>query len=374
MKIEILKENLKKAINTCEKITRKVTTLPALQNVLMVADGNFLQLTTTNLETTIQWSVLAKISKGGKVAVPATFFANLISLIDSEKIALQEENQNLILVSENQETQIQGQNPEEFPIIPKIEKQDSWQISSSQLVEALSYIADVPSLSQIRPEISGIYFNLKGGQLKIVGTDSFRLAEKTIKLNEKVPADISFILPQATGRELLNIFSQIQDNILVYTSPNQVLFELQSGENPQTQISVLSRLIEGNYPNYEEIIPKASVVRIQFDKEGLINQVKKAGLFSGKVSEIKITAIPEDNKLKIFSQSAETGKNEAYFSCKIEGAETEVAFNYRFLLDGLNSMKSSEVILELSEGEGPGVLKPVGDETFIYILMPIKAT
>ena len=374
MKIEVLKENLKRAINVCEKVTRKVSTLPALQNVLMTADGNFLQLTTTNLETTIQYSLLSKVSKKGKIAIPATFFANLVNLIDSEKIALQEENQNLVLVSENQETQIQGQDPEEFPIIPKMEKNEYWEISTDRLVEALAQVVDVPSISQIRPEISGIYFKLQGDLLKVVGTDSFRLAEKTIKLKTKSPVNTSFILPQATGRELLNIFTQQQGVVRVYTNPNQVLFDFETTENTQTKISVLSRLIEGNYPNYEEIIPKENIAHVQFNKESLVNQIKKAGLFSGKVLEVKITTIPEDNKLKIFSQSTEAGRNESYFDCKIEGKETNVAFNYRFMLDGLNSLKSSEAILELSREEGPGILKPVGDDTFIYILMPIKST
>lgn len=374
MKIEVLKENLKKAINVCEKVTRKVSTLPALQNVLMTADGNFLQLTTTNLETTIQYSLLSKVSKKGKAAVPATFFANLVNLIDSEKIALQEESQNLVLVSENQETQIQGQDPEEFPIIPKMEKNEYWEISTDRLVDALGQVVDVPSVSQIRPEISGIYFKLQGDLLKVVGTDSFRLAEKTIKLKAKSTTDTSFILPQATGRELLNIFTQQHGVVRVYTNPNQVLFEFETEENTQTKISVLSRLIEGNYPNYEEIIPKSHIARINFNKENLIKEIKKAGLFSGKVLEVKITTIPEDNKLKIFSQSTESGRNESYFDCKIEGEETSVAFNYRFMLDGLNSLKSSEAILELSKEEGPGILKPVGDDSFIYILMPIKST
>lgn len=375
MKIEVLKENLKKAINTCEKITRKITTLPALQNVLMTAEGNFLQLTTTNLETTIKWGVLAKVIKKGRVAVPATFFANLVNLIISEKLALQEENKNLILVSENQEVQIQGQDPEEFPIVPKIEKGEPWQITTEQFIQALAPVVDVPSVSQIRPEISGIYFNLRGGRLKLVGTDSFRLAEKVTDLKTKNQLESSFILPQATGRELLNIFSQERGVVSIYTTPNQALFEFQNEEASYPQVAVLSRLIEGSYPNYEAIIPKASVAKIQLDREGFANQIKKAGLFSGKISEVKLTTLPDKSQLRIFSQSHDTGRNEAYFNCAtVEGKEMEIAFNYRFLLDGLNCLRSSEAVLELSEGEGPGVLKPVGDDTFLYILMPIKST
>jgi DNA polymerase-3 subunit beta len=374
MKLEILKENLKKAITICEKITKKTTSLPVLQNVLLKTEGNFLELTTTNLETTVKWWILAKIEKEGKVVVPATFLANLISLIPAPKIQLSEENKNLILTTETQKTQIQGQDPEEFPIIPKIEKEILYQVSIEKLARGLNQVVDIPSPSQVRPEISGIYFSFKKDKLKIVGTDSFRLGEKTLELESQPQKDGSFILPQEAGRELLNILTQQQGKVNIYFNPNQVLFEFLIEETSHPQINLLSRLIEGEYPNYQEIIPKKYTTKIQIDKELFQNQIKEAGLFSGKILEVKLTPLPKENKIKIFSQSPDTGQNESYLPAKIEGEKIEVSFNYRFLLDGLNSIKSSEVIFELSGEEGPGVLRPVGDLSYIYILMPIKAS
>lgn len=373
MKIEILKDNFKKALSACERITRKITTLPVLQNVLIKTEGNFLELTTTNLETTIRWWVLSKIEEKGKLAAPATFLSNLINLTVSEKIHLREENNNLVIESKEQKTQIQGQDTEDFPVIPSIKRENPWQIPSNQLVQGLQQISDIPSSSQIRPEISGIYFNLKKKTLKIVGTDSFRLAEKTIKLTNENKKDGSFILPQSTAKEIISVFSQEEGRINVYFDDNQVLFELFNEELSHPSIHILSRVIEGEYPNYAEIIPKKHTTEIQVEKELLDLQIKQAGLFSGKVLEVKLSALKKEGKLKLFSQSAEIGKNESYFSCKIEGEDIEVSFNYKFLLDGLNNIKSSEVLFELSGQDGPGVLKPVGDESYLYILMPIKA-
>ncbi len=375
MEVEILTTNLNKALSYCERLTKKTSNLPILENVLIETEGNFLKLTTTNLETTIRWWILAKILKEGKVTVPANLITNLSSLISSEKITLKEENQNLLLLTENKNVLIQGQSVEEYPIIPKIEKEISYKLPVEKLIEGLQQVIDIPSPSQIRPEISGVYFSIKKRKLKIVATDSFRLGEKTIDLKEEVKKESNFILTQETARELLNILSYKKEGeIICYPNPNQVLFELLMEETSHPQINLMGRLIEGEYPKYQEVIPKKSTVRIQIEKEKLANQIKEAGLFSGKILEVKLTPQVKEGKLKIFSQSPDVGRSETYLPAQIEGEELEISFNYKFLLDGLNNIKSSEVILELSGEEGPALLKPVGDESYIYILMPIKSS
>ncbi|MBZ9572732.1 DNA polymerase III subunit beta [Patescibacteria group bacterium] len=376
MKIEILTSNIKEGINNIERLTKKSPSLQVLDNTLLETDKNFLKLISTNLETSMIWWVLAKVVQEGKVAVPASFLNNLINLLREDKIKLRSENKNLILETKNQITQIRGIDPEEFPIIPKIEQKDPIEIGGEKLNQGLSQVVDVPSPSQIRPEISGIYFSFKKDEIKIVGTDSFRLAEKTISLEQKLRKEGQFILPQSSGRELINILAQKTGEVKIYFDPNQVLFEWYKEETSHPHIHLLSRLIEGEYPNYQEIIPKKYTAQIVLDREDFLNQIKEAGLFSGKISEVKLTPIPKENKIKIFAQSPEVGENEAYLAAKIEGEGEipEVSFNYRFLVDGLHNIKSSEVILRLSDEEGPGVLKPVGDPSYIYILMPIKAS
>jgi len=372
MKIEILKDNLKKGLEIVEKIAKKNLTLPALSNVLLSCEGNFLRLDTTNLETSISWWVLAKIEEEGKIAIPATFFSSLVNLLKEEKIQLRSQDKNLILETKSQTTQIQGMDSEEFPIIPKIEKEEIVKISNQKLLEALDQIIEVPSISQIRPEISGIYFSFKKDLLKVVGTDSFRLAEKTVVLKGEIKKEVSFILPQDAVRELINILSQKEGHTIIYFSPNQILFENVEEETSHPQVQVLSRLIEGEYPKYQEIIPKKYKTEIIAKKEDLQNQLKQAGLFGGKISEVKLTVQPKDDQLKIYSESPEVGKNESYLPVKIKGEPIEISFNYRFLISGLQNIKSSEVIFELNGEDGPGVLKPVGDESYIYVSMPIK--
>ena len=372
MKIEILKINLKKALDIVEKITRKNITLPALSNVLLSVEGNFLRLDATNLEISVSWWILAKIEEEGKVAIPATFFSNLINLLTDEKIELETQNKNLLLKTQNHTTQIHGIDPEEFPIIPKIEKEEIITISNKKLLESLEQVIEIPSVSQVRPEISGIYFSFKKDTLKIVSTDSFRLAEKGISLKTKSKKDISFIVPQDAVRELMNILGQEDGNTIIYFSQNQILFENERKEDSHPRIQILSRLIEGEYPNYQEIIPKKYKTQVIVKKDELENKLKQAGLFSGKISEVKLNIDVKKKKIKIYSESPEIGKNESYISAKIKGEDMDVSFNYKFLISGLQNIKSSEVILELNGDDGPGVLKPVGDENYIYVSMPIK--
>ena len=376
MKTEVLTENFKKALLSCEKIAKKSLSLPILQNLLIKTEGTFLALTSTNLETSLVWRVLAKTTRQGEALLPANFLASLISLLKTNKLEFSVEKNNLILTSEKEEFQIQGQNPEDFPIIPKIDKTEFFKISSKELTEALSALIDLPSQSQIKPEISGVLFSFDKKILKIVATDSFRLAEKTISLTEvslKNKEASSFILPQNSAREILNVFAGEDIPVIVYFSSNYVLFEA-SNSSSQEKIELSSRLVEGQYPNYQEIIPQKSSLKIKVKKEDFLSQIKKAGLFSSKSQEIKLTSLPGESKIKIFSQNVETGRNESYLEGDVSGKEMEVSFNFKFLAAGINVLKSSEVTLDLLSEDKAGVLRPVGDTSLIYILMPVKSS
>jgi len=377
MKIEILRDNLKESLNCLERIAKKNLSLPILNNILLSCEGNFLRLDATNLELSVSWWVLSKvIDKEGKTTVPAAFFSNLINLLREKNIKIESsDNKNLILKTINRKIQIQGMPPEEFPIIPKIKRENINEISSEKLQKGITEVVEIPSLSQIKPEISGLYFFSKKNKLKIVATDSFRLAEKTINLDSNFKKEVSFILPQETSRQLISILSQnLSEKINIVLSQNQILFEIPQKEFSKPKVQVFSRLIDGEFPKYQEIIPKSFKTKLLLDKEEFQENLKEAGLFSGRVSEVKLESFSKENKLGLFSQSSEFGKNESYIPAKIEGEDIKTSFNYKFLLAGLDNIESSQVVLELSNEEGPGVLKPVGSDDYFYILMPIKAS
>jgi len=372
MKIEVLKENLKNGLNIVEKIVGKNLSLPILDNVLIYTEDNFLGMSSTNLETAIKIWTLAKITKKGKVVVPAKFLSSFVSSLPNEKILLEEKNNNKLYIEcKSYKNEIQGFNSEDFPLIPDFKDAEFIEIDNKKLCQGLEQVVDIASLSQSRPEISGIYFSFIKNALKIVATDSFRLAEKKILMDKSVERNISFILPQKPAKEVLNILQDKEGITKIYILPNQVMFEFSMKDFSHPQVQIISRLIEGEYPNYEEIIPTKFKTQIILKRDEFLNQIKTASLFSGKLSEIKITA--KNKEVEVFAQDSEIGQSQSSISSKTEGEEIEISFNYKFLIDGLLKIKSSEVLFQISREEGACILKPVGDTGYLYVVMPIKS-
>jgi len=376
MKIICTRENFKNAIFNSERVVSKQTTLPILNNILFETERGILKLSATNLEIGVEVKIGAKIEKEGRISIPARLLSNFVNNLPTkgaeENIFLETNEQGIKIKSGTARALIKGLPAGEFPLIPKKTSAFLIKLPGQQLKNAILQVINCAALNETRQELTGVSLLLTEKELFFAATDSFRLAEKTIGLKGKIKKEVSFILPQDAVRELINILSREEGYVVIYFSPNQILFENIKEETSHTQVQILSRLIEGEYPKYQEIIPKKYKTQIISKKDDLQNQLKQAGLFSGKISEVKLAVQPEDNRLKIYSESPEIGKNEAYLPVKIKGEAIEISFNYKFLILGLQNIRSSEVIFELNGEEGPGVLKPVGDESYIYISMPIK--
>lgn len=377
MKIEVLKENLKTNLSVTERIVGRNLSLPILNNVLISANDSFLSLTSTDLEISIRLWILVKIIKEGRAVIPAKFLSTFISSLPKEKITMEAREQNLYIECGNTKTQIQGYNPEDFPIIPGFDDLEYVEIDSKKFYTGLSQVIDIASQSQSRPEISGIYFSFSKNSIKIVATDSFRLGEKNIHLEEPLKnlkkQEHSFILPPKSAREIMNILENKDGLIKVYFSSNQTLFELPMKEAKHPQVQITSRLIEGEYPNYQDIIPTKFKTNIILKRDEFLNQVKTASLFSGKVNEVKIFANTEKQEVEIFAASQDLGESKSILPVKIEGDSINVSFNYKYLIDGILNIKSSEIIFDISKEEGPCILRPVGDSSYLYVVMPIKS-
>lgn len=374
MKLIILKEKLKEGVSVVEKISQKTISLPILQNTLFSTEGNFLKLTTTNLESGINWWSLAKIEEEGKICIPTRFFSTLLNFLPNKPINLGVKNLTLNLAVEQFQTKIKGLNPEEFPIFPQITSVNFTSLNSFNFCQALNQILNIPSPSLVRPEISGIFFVFQSDLIKMVATDSFRLAEKKLFLKTNLSQEISLILPQSAAKEIVSIFGEKEGELKIYLSPNQVFFEYFMTETPHPQIQFTTRLIEGEYPDYQAIIPKKYDTSLTLQREEFLNQVRTASLFSGKINEIKLKINPKDGKIELASQSPDLGEYRSELKGVIKGKEVQISFNHRFLIDGISGIKSKEIIFELTDGEGPAILKPVDAEDYLYIIMPIKTS
>ena len=374
MKLIILQNKLKQGLSVIERASSKSFILPILRNLLLNAEKNFLELSATDLEIGIKWWILAKIEKEGKITIPISILSTFINLLPEKPINLAANNQILSVECENYKTKIKGQSSEDFPIIPEISEGISFSLNSLSFCQGLGQIVDIVFPSTVRPEISGIHFLIQKDLIKMAATDSFRLGEKTLFLEKPLPIEkeISLILPQKTAKEIINIFGEKEGELKILVSPNQILFESLMAETSHPQIHLSSKLIEGEYPNYQEIIPKKYETQVVLEKQEFLNQIKAASLFSGKVNEVKFKIDPKKEIVEISSQNPETGEYHSLLPGKIKGQGEEISFNYRFLNNGLLNIKSSEVIFELNGEVGPGVLKPVGDVSYIYVVMPIK--
>ena len=372
MKITILKEKLKEGMNIVEKISQKTLALPILQNTFFQVEKNFLKLTTTNLESGTTWWNLVKVEKEGQICIPTRFFSGLINSLPNKPINLEVIDLVLSLECENYKTKIKGFNPEEFPIIPPIKEGEVLSVDCFGFCQALNQVLDIPSSSLVRPEISGIFLSFQSDLVKIVATDSFRLAERKIFLKTNLSKEYSLILPQTACREIVSIFGDKEGELKIYFSPNQIWLEYMMVEISHPQLQFTSRLIEGEYPNYQEIIPKKFETHLTLSKEEFLNQIKTASLFSGKISEVKLKIDPKKGVVEILSQSPDLGEYNSFLKGKIEGREVSISFNHRFLIDGISEIKTKELIFEITNEEGPSVLKPTDLEDYLYIIMPIK--
>ncbi len=372
MKITILKENFKKGLEIIEKIIGRNLTLPILNNILISTEENLLKLSGTDLEVGINYWALCKVEKQGGITVPAKFLYSFINSLPEEKIELEVKNKVLHIECKNYKTQIKGDSVEDFPIIPKIETENFIEINSEPFAKGISQVVDFTTLNQTKPEFSGIYFDFQKNKASLASTDSFRLAEKILYFEKEIKENHSFILPQKTAHTVMNIFAQKNEKMKVYFTSNQVLFEAPFLEISKPKIQIISRLIEGQYPNYHEIIPKEYQTEIILSRDEFINQIKTASLFAGHTNEIKIKVNAKEEEIKITSQNSELGENQSNLKVKVKGKDTEISFNWKYLLDGLTHLESSEVIIGLSGEEGPAVLKPKGDENYLYVVMPIK--
>lgn len=373
MNFTILAKELKKGLSFTEKITGKNLTLPILNNLLIEALPNFLKISSTDLEVGIEWWGHCKTEKEGSIAVPAKFISQLVGVLPEEKIDIKTKGNTLLIEGKNIKTQIKGFSSEEFPIIPKFLKDIYIEMDGKKLKDGLISVVDMVSTSQVKPEISGVYFSFNKGSIKLVATDSFRLTEKTIKDDFKnlFEKEINFILPQKTTRELINILPEEDDKkIRIYFSESQVMFETFLPNSTHPEINLVSRQIDGEYPSYEEIIPKTSKTKIILNKDEFVKQIKMAGLFGGKTNEVLIKV--GENNIEIKSQDDEIGESELSMSAITEGDEVKVSFNYHFILDALTNIKSSEISFEMQGNDRPALIKPVGDASYLYVVMPIR--
>ena len=372
MKFTCLREKLLKSFNLASHIVSRNISLPILGNFLIETDKGKLKINATNLETAISIWVSGKLEGEGKVCIPAEILTATISNLKSEKVSLETiEQNNLKLASNDFEAVIRGNLIDEFPAIPKVQTTTSIALPGSLIAEALKQLVNIITISETRPEISGVLFSFLDKQLKLVATDSFRLGEKTILLSDEAFGEMgknglkSFILPFKGVNELLRILDSEKDVISIVYDENQALF-IANG------IHLVSRLIEGQFPDYEKIVPNEFLTEALVNREEFIQKIKAVSIFSSRTNDIKLEINPKDQKIVLESASSETGQSITSVAASITGDSAQIIFNWRYLYDGLANLTTDQAILRFNTSQKPALLRGKGDKSYFYLVMPIR--
>ena len=362
MRISVLLEKFKKGLNAVDRIVASKNTLPILSNVLIKTEEGQVVLSATDLEIGINYYLGGKIEGEGSITVPGKVLGSFVNSLSEEKITLESTNGVLFAKTENSEANINGMAADEFPIIPKIIGKEVLEIDGGLLKTAISQVVFSASFDESRPVLTGVYFIVGDNMLKMVATDSYRLAEKTINIPTNHKA--SFIIPVKTIQELYRIITG-GEKIKIVVSENQVMFLL-------PDMDITSRIIEGDYPDYEQIIPKNFKTHTSVPTAELANTIKTASFFAREnANNIKITLYPDH--LLVEATSSQLGNFKSQIKCVVQGEENEVSFNARYLLDALGGVDSAKVKIELIGKINPGVLRPDNGSGVIYIIMPLRS-
>ncbi len=367
MNLLLIKGNLREALGAVERASGDNAGLPVLKNVLLEAFEDKIQVTATNLEIAVRCSVPGKVLEAGKTTLPINLISNLINNLQSERLSLTTKGQNTDIQTDNYKATIQGLSAEEFPIIPQVKnREEVLEIKGGELKEALSQVLVSAQASELRPELASVLWDYNLDQLKLVSTDSFRLSEKIIPANhlEKAPQEaFQILVPLRTNQELLRITKE-DETVRLYRDPNQASFETARWE-------LVTRLIEGKFPDYGAIVPKKFETRITLNRQELMNALKVAGVFSSRVNEVKIKIGADKKTIEVFSNEQSLGENDYVLAAQTQGEPKELSFNWRYLLDGLKALASDEVFWGLNDDNKPAILKSAKDGSYFYVLMPI---
>ncbi|HDK27495.1 MAG TPA: DNA polymerase III subunit beta [Candidatus Atribacteria bacterium] len=382
MKLICTQNNFKKAIFNTERVIGKQNTLPILKNIMLKTEKGQLKFSATNLEIGIIAKIGAKIERKGEITIPARLLSDFVNNLPSEeKVLLETKNQTLIITSGNYNARINGLDAADFPIIPKLKSSYLVSLTAQKFKEAISKILFCVAINENRPEFSGVNVDFLEDKIILAATDSFRLAEINLKFSDNEIGDNyrDFITKKNTAIVPYNTFSEIARAINTETKKvdiaveeNQIFFEIDG-------VQVVSRLINGKYPDYKQIVPQKFSTRAVLAREDFLRAVKISNVFAdSKSGEINLKIDSKKSGLIIQAQSHESGENKAKLKADIVGPSQEIVLNSRYIIDGASVISSFNIAILVNNESSPVGIKSINNksgeilEDYIYIVMPIK--
>jgi DNA polymerase-3 subunit beta len=371
VKLSVMQENLARGLSVVSRAVSTRSTLPVLANVLLKTEDAGLKLTATNLEIGITYWVPGKIDSDGATTVPAKLLTDYVNALQGgERVDLElTAGQTLHLRAGRYESHIKGIDADEFPAIQTAGDRPTTRIAQNVLRQALEETAFAAASDEARPILTGVLARFEGDTLTLAAADNYRIAVKTIPILDPVP-ETSVVIPARALNELVRILSETDQpiEIVLAQARNQILFHLDG-------IDLVSRLIDGQFPNYQQVLPQSHTTRAVLDREELLRAVRPAALIAHESANIVKLQIEANGHAGItVSANAEVGDHVGQVEAAVEGDGTTIAFNARYLADVLTNVDAEQFALELNGPLSPGVFKPVGDDKYVHVVMPVRTT
>lgn len=370
MKLSCIQSNLRKGLATVSRAVATRSTIPETQNVLIATDNGRLRLTATNLEIAITTWIGAQIEEEGSVTIPARMLSDFINSLPDKKVEIETVANpiGLKIHCANFDAQMNGIDPENYPPIPNISDGPKISISSSDFKSSLSRVRFAVATDESRPALTGVKVDIKGNEFTLASADGFRLAIETGNCESSVEEDVSVIVPGRTMNEIFSLLGTDSGmlDMTVTEQKSQALFKF-------GDVEVVTQLIQGNFPDYERLIPgeKGTICRV--NREEILQATNAASVFARDGSGIirMVSDDTDEGSIRIMSQAEELGSNESRVNASIEGEETRIAFNSKFLNEILSVLDGDEVEIETMSPSSPGVFRSAANSGYLHIIMPM---
>jgi len=374
MKISCLQDNLAKGLSIVGRAVSPRSTLPVLGNVLLAVDNGRLKLSATNLEIVITCWIGATVQEAGATTVPARTFSELINTFPQDRVdlTLNKTTETLHVACGRIQANVKGINANEFPVIPDPDQENRIRMEPAVLKRVISQVAFAAATDDSRPSLTGVSTTFEGSRIIMAATDGFRLSVRSAHIAGYVEKPFNIIIPARALHEVARIISD--DLEAVYISMpagrNQIIFDLDNA-------LLVSQLIDGKFPDYAPIIPQRHTTRTILNTAEFTKACRTADIFARESSNTARVAVDPGDGLSpafatIAANSKETGDNVAQVDANVDGMPIEIAFNVKFMADALGVIDTPQVALETNGPNEPGVLKPVGDNDFVHIIMPMN--
>ncbi len=365
MKIECDKSKIEPIIQKASRLASKHLTLPVLSCVyLEVLSDNRLIVKSTNLDIGLEMEIKVKTLEKGIIAVPANILLGVLSSIKNNNLIFETKENNLKISSNKNSVVIKCLSHDDFPSIPKLENSKPIKINCHNLISGFKSVWYSASNSNIKPELSSVYVYKSDNNLVFVSTDSFRLAEK--KINTKVPDDFpQTLIPFRNVSEIIKLFEDYNGDIDIIFDKNQTAFIIEG-------MYLVSRIIDGSFPDYKQIIPKHFNTTVTILKNDLINSIKTSNIFSDALNQVKLKVDVKNKSLNIESKNNDVGESQESIKAVAEGDSIELNFNSKYIIDCVQSIPSDSLVLSFGGVGKPLAINGASDKSFLYIVMPMN--